>query len=126
MRFHRCCLAWTSRMWPRQLQGRRVLLTGASSGIGRALARRLAGSGAHLLLTARRQDRLQQLAKELRELNGAVTFSAGDITDAATRRQLLQIVEQRWGALDLLVNNAGRGAIGPFSSASEDRLRHIM
>jgi len=110
----------------RKLEGRRVLLTGASSGIGAALARRLAARGAHLLITARRQERLQRLSQELGELGASACFCAGDITDPPTRHQLIQMAQQRLGGLDILVNNAGLGAVGPFRNAQEDRLRHLM
>jgi short-subunit dehydrogenase len=110
----------------RRLDGQRVLLTGASSGIGEALARRLAAAGARLLITARRRDRLERLARELRELSGGICYCPGDITDPPIRFQLIQIAQQRWGGLDILINNAGLGAVGPFANAQEDRLRHIM
>jgi short-subunit dehydrogenase len=110
----------------RRLVDRRVLLTGASSGIGEALARQLAAGGARLLLTARRQERLERLARELRELGGGVWYCVGDISDPPIRHQLIRIAQERWGGLDLLINNAGLGAVGPFQNAHEDRLRHIM
>ncbi len=110
----------------RRLDGQRVLLTGGSSGIGEALARRLAANGTKLLLTARRQDRLEKLSRELRELSGGICYCAGDITDPPTRHQLIQLAQQRWGGLDILINNAGLGAVGPFADAQPDRLRRIM
>jgi short-subunit dehydrogenase len=110
----------------RKLDGCRVLLTGASSGIGQALARRLAAAGARLLITARRQERLERLAHELREVGGGVLYCAGDITDPPTRHQLIQIAQDRWGGLEILINNAGLGAVGPFQNADEQRLRHLM
>jgi short-subunit dehydrogenase len=110
----------------RELQGQRVLITGASSGIGAALARQLAGAGCRLLLTARRQHRLQKMVPELRELGASVCIVSGDITDRSTRDRLVQWIQQRWDGLDVLINNAGTGAVGPFAAASEARLRQIM
>jgi short-subunit dehydrogenase len=110
----------------RQLQGQRVLLTGASSGIGAALARKLAAAGCRLLLTARRQAHLQKLVGELREVGSGICSLTGDITEPRTRARLAQWVEQRWDGLDVLINNAGRGAVGPFAEAGEERLRQIM
>ena len=111
----------------RPLEQSRILVTGASSGIGRALAEELAGLQTRLLLTARRQDRLQELAERLRE-HGVqqVMTLAGDITDAGHREQLRATAEETFGGLDILINNAGVGGIGSFASADEDRLRQIM
>lgn len=110
----------------RQISGARILLTGASSGIGQALARRLAARGARLLLTARRADRLAALCRELDEQGGEARFVAGDISDRGVRAQLVDAARQRWQALDVLVNNAGIGALGPLAAADEARLRRIM
>ncbi len=110
----------------RELRQRRVLLTGASSGIGLALARRLATEGCHLLLTARREDRLSSLTDQLRRDGVEVSYVAGDLTSEQVREQLLTEVSHRWSALDLLINNAGVGAVGPFASADSLQLQRIM
>ena len=110
----------------RSIQDLRVLITGASSGIGRALARELAARGARLLLNARREDRLTELRKELEQRDVEVHLAIGDVTDAAVREQMLDTVRQRFTALDVLINNAGVGAVGQFSHADPDRLRTIM
>jgi short-subunit dehydrogenase len=103
-----------------------VLVTGASSGIGRELARSLLRQGAHVLLTARREDRLRAVAAACPAGVSQVIWIAGDITDASLRARLVQTVQEAWGRLDILINNAGVGAIGPFSRAHEDRLRRVM
>ena len=110
----------------RRLTNCRAIVTGASSGIGRAIARRLAEEGVQLMLTARRESRLQDLADELAPFHTKVQVLAGDITDPAHRQRLLAETQQRLGGLDLLINNAGIGAIGPFLDADEDRLRRVM
>jgi short-subunit dehydrogenase len=104
----------------------RAVVTGASSGIGQELARQLAQAGSRILVTARRAPRLQKLCDELRAAGHTASFVAGDIRLPAVRQQLLGEVRLLWGGLDLLVNNAGIGAIGPFAEADEARLRHIM
>ena len=111
----------------RQLAHRRVLITGASSGIGKALAKEFAHAHARLLLTARREDRLKDLATEL-TAGGAeqVVTLAGDVTDAQHRTQLGNVAERELGGLDILINNAGVGGIGSFATADETRLRTIM
>lgn len=103
-----------------------MIITGASSGIGHALARQLSREGASLLITARREQRLQALAGELTAAGGRVLYRAGDITAPAVREELLLAARGAWGGLDLLINNAGVGAIGPFSEAGEERLRRVM
>ncbi len=110
----------------RTLTGSRVLVTGASSGIGRALAVRLGAAGAHLLLTARRIERLRELSDELHSRGVEVRLCEGDLTVAETRQRLAVQVAQNFQGLDLLVNCAGLGAIGAFQQANESRLRRIM
>jgi short-subunit dehydrogenase len=110
----------------RHLNGARAIVTGASSGIGRELALELGRRGAELLVTARREDRLQELIAELEQIDCRATLLAGDITDESHRARLLSTARERWNALDLLVNNAGSGGYGPFAEAEPERLRRIM
>ena len=93
-----------------------VVLTGASSGIGREMAKVLAGKGAQLVLVARRAEALAELATELATCGALEPMEA--VCDVGDREQvagLLRQVEGRWGAVDVLVNNAGKGAYGPFA-----------
>jgi short-subunit dehydrogenase len=110
----------------RDLAGSRVLLTGASSGIGRELARALARRGANLLITARREDALETLAAECAAVGPASAFVPGDITDAALRATLASRADELWGGLDALVNNAGVSAHGRFAESDEATLRQVM
>jgi len=110
----------------RNLSDRRVLITGASSGIGEALALRLSKSRARLLLTARRRERLDLLTTQIHQQGGEAHFYPGDITNPELRRELLAVSKHKLGGLDILINNAGVGGIGTFSSADEARLRQIM
>lgn len=110
----------------RKLLGCRVLVTGASSGIGRALALELSRRGVWLMVTARRQDRLVELVREITEAGGKATLLAGDIIDPGHQNALVDAARDRMGGLDVVVNNAGVGGIGTFASASEQRLRDIM
>jgi len=114
-------------MGRRSIIDRRILITGASSGIGRALARELAPHGPHLLLVARSQKPLEALADELLEL-GAASAQAfvADVADSKSREVLGQHLRQTWGSLDLLVNNAGISAHGRFKDSTEQTLRKIM
>ena len=110
----------------RSLAGARIVVTGASSGIGEALARQLVQHKSRLLLTARREDRLENLAKSINSQGGEAHTVAGDITDEKTRDSLLQSAREHLGGIDILINNAGVGAIGDFRDASTERLRQIM
>ena len=106
-----------------------AIVTGASSGIGYDLSRLLALRGATVVALARRADRIRTLAAtcETENAAGCIIAVEGDVTSAETRKRAIESAARvRDGAIDLLVNNAGIGAIGPFASASPERLRRIM
>lgn len=112
----------------RTLQGARALITGASSGLGRALAASLAAQGARVILTGRSRERLETLRDELngRRADTAMAVAA-DLTQPADRARLFQAATDHFGgALDLLVNSAGIGAYGRFESHDEAVLRRVM
>ncbi len=112
-------------MTRRNLHGCSVLLTGASSGIGYALARELAARGCKLLLTARRESKLLEL-KTILSKDVTCEMLAGDITNPETRAQLKHWVNEHWNGLDCLINCAGVGAMGAFVDAGEARLRQVF
>ncbi len=114
-------------LWSRwQAQDAVAIVTGASSGIGRELCKLLLARGAMVVATARRVERLEQLKCEFVDNENRFRFVAGDIADPNLRLRLIELVSSAEGRLDLLVNNAGVGAIGPFITASPERLRRIM
>src|SRR5947208_16904578 len=94
------------------LAGARTILTGASSGIGHALALRLAERGARLVLASRNQDRLAALAEAIRAGSGSAAVAPTDVTDPAQRTRLIEQALTALGGLDILINNAGVGALG--------------
>jgi serine 3-dehydrogenase len=92
-----------------RLIGKRVLVTGASAGIGEACVRRFAEQGAHVLLAARRLDRIEKLAEELRDAHGVEAHAhAVDVTDQARVVEYVETLERLDLLPDVLVNNAGK------------------
>ncbi len=110
----------------RNIAGLRGILTGASSGIGRALAERLVRDGARLLVVSRRAERLHELVASLTDAPGQIEALPGDVTDSQVRQAAVDRACEQFGGLDLLVNNAGSGAMGSFDEADEARMRRIM
>jgi NAD(P)-dependent dehydrogenase (short-subunit alcohol dehydrogenase family) len=100
-----------------------VIVTGASSGIGEATARRLAHAGAKVVIAARRPDRLDALVRELDPTGVNVLAVAGDITSDADRRKLVAAALQKFGRIDALVNNAGYGTRGPVEMVPVELIR---
>lgn len=94
-----------------QLQGKRVLITGASRGIGEAVAGRFVDAGATVALVARSKDALESLAGRL-----GGTAHAADLSDPAQVASLIERVEEEAGPVDILVNNAGNGLPGGFTA----------
>ncbi|MEA2663478.1 MAG: hypothetical protein QOI11_422 [Candidatus Eremiobacteraeota bacterium] len=99
------------------LAGTVALVTGASSGIGDATARALAGAGAAVAVAARRRDRLDALAADLRGAGGRVLVLEADITDPDQAGEAVESAARELGRLDILVNNAGVMLLGPMVGA---------
>ena len=110
----------------RPIAGARLLITGASQGIGRALAEAAALQGAKVLAAARSDGLLDKLAREVRGRGGVLEVVHADVTEAADRERMVAAAQQAFGGLDVLINNAGIGATGHFVEASAERLRKIM
>jgi short-subunit dehydrogenase len=110
----------------RKLRGKRILLTGASRGIGRHLALRLARCGARLALAARSTDELNKVARELTFAGTDAYAIPTDLTQAASRDALVQTAVEKLGGLDVLINNAGIASFGHFDTSDESILRQIM
>ncbi len=101
------------------LDGKVAIVTGASRGIGLAIARKLAGLGAKLSLCARSADQLENVAHELKGMGAEVVIVPTDVTSGRDILSLVEDTKQALGAIDILVNNAGIGYFGPFYEAPE-------
>ncbi|MBL1083697.1 SDR family oxidoreductase [Streptomyces actinomycinicus] len=97
-----------------------VAVTGASSGIGEATARRLAADGHSLLLGARRTDRLEILTRQIAAVGGTAAFQRLDVTDAADVRAFVSAARERYGRVDVMVNNAGVMPLSPLEALKTD------
>ena len=111
-------------------EGLVALVTGASRGIGAAIARRLAAEGAEVAIVARSMDAhphlpgtLRQTALDIRELGGRAVALPGDLSDPLTRRHIIEDALGRLGRIDILVNNASAAYYMPFERYSEKRYR---
>ena len=107
-----------------RLDGRVALVTGASAGLGARFARVLVAAGADVVLTARRGDRLEDLARELG--TDHVSWDAGDLSDPLYREQLMVHAERQHGKLDVLVNNAAINDDGPLEEQTFEELRTVV
>jgi NAD(P)-dependent dehydrogenase (short-subunit alcohol dehydrogenase family) len=105
-----------------EIQGAVVVVTGASSGIGAAAARLAAARGARVVLAARRRERIEALAAELPDALAVPT----DVTDVAQIRGMVDAAVDRYGRVDVLVNNAGQGLHVPVEAIDLDDLRAVF
>ena len=97
------------------ISGKVVLVTGASSGIGEATARELGTAGARLVLGARRTERLEKLAGEIRAAGGTAEYRRLDVTDREDFAGFVAFAEEKFGRVDVLVNNAGVMPLSPLA-----------
>jgi NAD(P)-dependent dehydrogenase (short-subunit alcohol dehydrogenase family) len=105
-----------------RLDGRVALVTGASAGLGDRFARVLTAAGARVVVTARREDRLAALAKELDD----AAYLAGDLADAGHRAALVELVRTEHGRLDILVNNAATNDDTPLERQTLEDLQRVV
>ncbi len=112
---------------PKQLQDSVVVITGASSGIGRATAHEFARRGANVVVAARRDSLLQDVANECKQLSGREALAvATDIQDEQSVQNLAQQAVAKFGHIDVWVNNAGVGAFGRFEETPPKIFRDVL
>jgi NADP-dependent 3-hydroxy acid dehydrogenase YdfG len=108
------------------LQGKVCVVTGASSGIGEATARRLSEAGASVALGARRVDRLKALVEEIESNGGRALAVPTDVSDESQAKALIEDAANELGRLDVLINNAGVMLLGPIEGADTDEWRRMI
>ncbi|HEX8067650.1 MAG TPA: SDR family NAD(P)-dependent oxidoreductase [Thermoleophilaceae bacterium] len=108
------------------LDGRRIAITGASSGIGEAAAELLASEGAAVALGARREDRLAEVVARIESAGGRAVALPADIADESSAHEFVRGAHEQLGGLDGLVNNAGVMLLGPIEGADTDDWRRMV
>ena len=108
------------------VEGKTVLITGASSGIGRATAVAFATKGANVVVTARREERLRELCDQIHAAGGKAIFLAGDATEEATAQECIALAVSEFGRLDILINNAGAGNYKNLVETSVEEYDSLM
>ncbi|MFM7151719.1 MAG: SDR family oxidoreductase [Gemmataceae bacterium] len=110
----------------RQIKGLRILITGASQGIGRALAMEAARQGAKVIAAARSAEMLEELVAEAKGAGLVIRTVVADVTSPEDRQKMVDSANRNYGGLDVLVNNAGIGATGHFADVDPERMRKIF
>ena len=110
-----------------KLENKAVVVTGASSGMGKAIVELFVKEGASVVAVARRKERLEELAESLKEEAGKVEIFPGDISLEETNEAMIDLAVSRFGRLDVLVNNAGvMDDMSPIGDVTNDRFDHVM
>ncbi|GAB4186522.1 MAG: SDR family oxidoreductase [Wenzhouxiangellaceae bacterium] len=102
------------------IKGKAIIVTGASSGIGAASAHRLAAAGGKIMLAARREERLRELAESIRSAGGEVAWQSCDVTDRQQVEALAAATREQFGRVDVLINNAGVMPLSPLDQCRVD------
>lgn len=108
------------------IHGKVVVITGASSGIGEAAARLLAQQGAHVVIGARRLERLETLASAIRAEGGSVAYQQLDVTVLDQMQAITELARNKFGSLDVVVNNAGVMPLSPLEALKVDEWNRMI
>lgn len=109
-----------------KLDGKVAVITGASAGFGQATAKMFASEGCRLVVTARREERLQKLVDECKAAGGDAVYYAGDATDEKTAQACVALAIKTYGQIDILINNAGIGRYTPLLESTMEDYDLIM
>jgi gluconate 5-dehydrogenase len=109
------------------LEGQVALVTGCSGGLGVQMAKALANQGAKIVALARRENKLQEVVKEIKEQFGVeAIYEVCDITSTESVNAAVKDVMEKFGRIDILINNAGTGAVAPAEDITDDQFQHEM
>lgn len=108
------------------LEGKAAVVTGASSGIGEALARQMAEAGMRVVLTGRREKELNAIVGRITEGGGTAASVCGDVTKRGDAEAMVHECIDRYGTIDILVNNAGRGHFGSVEDTTDEIIEHMF
>ncbi|WP_313626533.1 SDR family oxidoreductase [Kosakonia sp.] len=103
-----------------------IVITGASSGIGEGMARELGNAGAKVLLGARRRERIEAIAAEIRSAGGIAEARELDVTSRQSMASFVQAALDQWGRVDVLINNAGVMPLSPLAAGKQDEWERII
>lgn len=109
-----------------EIKNKVVIVTGASSGLGEATARRLAKNGARLMLAARREERLQELVSDIEKEGGTAKYQITDVTDKYQVVALAKATQQAYDRIDVLINNAGLMPLSPLAANKVDEWEKMV
>ena len=103
-----------------------ILITSASSGIGEGIARELGNAGAKVLLGARRQERIDAIAEDIRSAGGIALARELDVISRPSMADFVQVALEQWGRIDVLINNAGVMPLSPLAAGKQDEWERII
>ena len=110
-----------------KLEGKSVVVTGASSGMGKAIVELFVKEGANVIAVARRKERLQELVESLKDEPGKVVAFAGDVSKKEDDEAMIDLAVSEFGKLDILVNNAGvMDDMAPMAEFSDEKYEYVM
>ena len=108
------------------LSGKTAVVTGSSSGIGRSIAERLGGAGAHVVLSGRTEAAMKESADRIAEAGGSAAIQVCDVRDPAAVQALVDLAVEQTGRLDVMVNNAGLSRPSPITEADPEEWREML